>query len=530
MRGRDFRPGKIAVFFVWLAVGVLSGAMPHAAVFYVDPVHGNMANDGSHDAPWSTLADVFAHSLIESRCWAGHPWTPDMAMVPKNPGAPVRAGDTLLLRDGYHGTLLAIEYYNAAPIIIAAQAGHTPALGAVEFRSSARWILRGLHISPELAPVYVVQDLVRFVNHGWTGPAWECVLEDCTLYSVEDAAAWSAADWDSLACNGIYLSGDDMVVRGNHLRNVNFGISVTGDDARVEANVIENFCGDGIRGLGDYGEYLYNTVKNCYDVNGNHDDGFQSWSVGDDGQVGHGVVNGLVLQGNTIINYEDPAQPLRGTLQGIGCFDGMFAGWRIENNVIRTDHWHGITLLGAVDCTVINNTVLDMNDTTPGPPWIRVAAHKDGTPSSGCVVRNNLTTSLNNDSIGVVADHNILITDPDDHFVAVAAGDLHLLSGSTAVDSGSALLAPTMDRDGYGRPYGVGWDIGAYESIPVGSGDLNGDTLVNEADGRLLADYLAGNAQELTFGEAPGDMDGDGVLTACDLAGLIVNGSRSGRR
>ena len=46
----------------------------------------------------------------------------------------------------------------------------------------------------------------------------------------------------------------------------------------------------------------------------------------------------MVLRGNTIINYEDPGQPHRGTLQGIGCFDGMFVDWVIENNVVIVDH------------------------------------------------------------------------------------------------------------------------------------------------------------------------------------------------
>ena len=147
---------------------------------------------------------------------------------------------------------------------------------------------------------------------------------------------------------------------------MNFGISVTGASNVVERNVIENFSGDGLRGLGDYGVFEFNTVKNCYDVNANHDDGFQSWSVGPGG-VGTGVVRGIVLRGNRILNYEDPNQPHRGTLQGIGCFDGFFEDWIIENNEILTDHWHGITLSGARNCRIVNNTVVDLNTTSPGP-------------------------------------------------------------------------------------------------------------------------------------------------------------------
>ena len=62
-------------------------------------------------------------------------------------------------------------------------------------------------------------------------------------------------------------------------------------------------AGNGLRGLGNHCTFQYNTVKNCYDVNRNHDDGFQSWSVGPNG-IGTGEVVRMVLRGNTIINYE----------------------------------------------------------------------------------------------------------------------------------------------------------------------------------------------------------------------------------
>ena len=67
-------------------------------------------------------------------------------------------------------------------------------------------------------------------------------------------------------------------------------------------------------------------------------------------------------------NYEDPNQPFRGTLQGLGCFDGFYIDWVIENNLVVTDHWHGISLCGAVNCRIVNNTVVDANDVSPGPP------------------------------------------------------------------------------------------------------------------------------------------------------------------
>jgi parallel beta-helix repeat protein len=252
-----------------------------------------------------------------------------------------------------------------------------------------------------------------------------------------------------------------MTIRDNRLLNVNFGISVEASDSLISGNLVENFAGDGLRGLGNHCTFQYNTVKNCYKVNANHDDGFQSWSTGPNG-VGSGEVVGVVLRGNTIINYDDPNQPYRGTLQGIGCFDGTFVDWVIENNVIITDHWHGITLGGARNCLVINNTVLDQNKTSPGPPWICIDKHKNGTASVNCVVRNNLATNFKN-AAGVLQENNLRIQDPASLFVDPARFDLHLLPGAAAIDAGSSLDAPKLDRDRIGRPQGGGIDIGAYE-------------------------------------------------------------------
>ena len=244
---------------------------------------------------------------------------------------------------------------------------------------------------------------------------------------------------------------------------MNFGILSSGDSCLVEYNTIENFAGDGLRGLGDYNTFQYNIVKNSYDVNGNHDDGFQSWSVGEGG-VGTDTVWGVILRGNTIINYEDPNQPYRGTLQGIGCFDGFYANWIVENNVVIVDHYHGITLSGAVNCRIINNTVAD-RDTADGDisPWIRVGNHKDGSASAGCIVRNNIYyRTLSTDATQTV-DHNLRVRNYDSNFVDFGQFDLRLKEGSPAIDAGTHELAPAIDIRGITRPQGSLYDIGAYE-------------------------------------------------------------------
>jgi len=427
----------------------------------VDPVHGSPTGDGSAGRPWRTIQEVFDGKLVESQQWDKLPYTPERKLVTRNTGAPVRAGDTIRLRSGYHGDLLIDKYYNLGTITLTAEEGHTPRLSSLHIRSGAHWTIRGLSISAEFSPKYERHTLVHLESHNWGGPVHDIVVEDCAIASVADASGWTAQDWDRLSCSGIQADGTRMTIRNNRLHNVNFGISVSASDSLVSGNLVENFAGDGLRGLGDHSTFEYNTVLNCYKVNANHDDGFQSWSTGPKG-VGNGEVVGLVLRGNTIVNYVDPNQPYRGTLQGIGCFDGTFVDWVVENNVILTDHYHGITLSGARNCLVINNTVLDENNTRPGPPWIRIGNHKNGTPPVDCVVRNNLATAFTS-AAQVRQENNLKIQDPAALFVDPAHFDVHLRPGAAAIDAGSSLDAPRLDRDGIPRPQGQGVDLGAYE-------------------------------------------------------------------
>jgi len=438
---------------------------------YVDPVNGLDSGDGSSTKPWKTLQTVIDLQVATQTWEAPLPYTSGKKLVSVNAGAAVQAGDTIWLRSGNYGALTIASAYNSAPITVAAAPSSVPKFSNVLVQSSQNWILRGFSVSPSYATTYSADTIVTVEDHSWRGPAYDIEIDGFEIFSIPDETVWTlASDWDTKAANGVYASADRIVVHNCQLRNVNFAIAMDGKGSRVDHNTINAFCGDGMRGLGDDEVFEYNLVKNLRVVNDNHADGFQSWSTGSDGSVGTGVVKNITLRGNIFIAYENPNTPFAGGFQGIGCFDGAYENWVIENNVVLSDTYHGIALYGARNCRIVNNTVLDLDTTNTVTPWILITDLKSGVPSRDCVVRNNLTTSLNVSSDAtnnIVVDHNLIVPkNPAAYFVNLAQFNVRLASGSPAIDQGSASQAPLIDADEKPRPKGTAFDLGAYEYAP----------------------------------------------------------------
>lgn len=427
----------LGVAFLILAAAALPAS---ANDYYLAATGGSLSNPGTQASPFPNLQAVAASTKTFA------------------------AGDVLILMAGHHGSPN-LTKANSGFVTIRPQSGARATLKKLSFGSSARfWQVQKLEISPETAPTYAADTLINMAG------ASDLIIEDCLGYSVMEAHGWTKDNWNTLPCDAVYMSGSRNIVRRNVFRNIDFGIAVDrpGTQNLVQSNVIDTFNGDGLRGLADFCTFEYNTVKNCVATNDNHDDGFQSWSNGPGG-VGTGVVKGVVLRGNIIINYEDPNLPFPGELQGIGCFDGFFEDWVVENNVVLVDHWHGISFYGARNCKFVNNTVVDINNTGAGPSWLMVTAHKDGTASTGNIVRNNLVSDLALDAGSSTASNNIETTNYSAFFVNWAAHDVRLKAGSAAIDAGTSVDAPAIDILQAARPADgngdgkVAWDVGAYE-------------------------------------------------------------------
>ena len=488
-----FRSLLLSAFFV----SALSSTVAWSDTFYVDPANGSPSGDGSQANPWQTLQGLFDDNLIESQKAAVFPYNGTLQV--RNPGAPVKAGDTIKLLDGYHGDIFERGYFNSNHITIEAEAGHTPTLKGFHMQAAKNWTLRGLTVSPEFASVVDTGSIVRFETHSFHGPASDAIIEDMTIYSIADSSAWTATDWTTKAARGIQVAGNDFTIRNNRVSNISQGIATSGDDILAIGNSIENYSLDGMRGGGDRVTYENNSIKWSYNVDGNHDDAIQFFRSG--GVAHHDVV----LRGNYVESYPDPTRPLTHAAQGLGIFDGPYIDWVIENNVVMTSDLHGISIYEAENALIVNNTVIDITGQTD--TWIRV---QDSTNST---IRNNVSKAIfDTGSTGTTIDNNLILTTPqlDQIFEDWQNGDLRLKAGGAAIDAGSSILAPAEDINGTPRPIGSGIDIGAYELSLAG--DYNFDGIVDAADYTVWRDSL-GSTSELAA-----DGDGNGTVEQADYS------------
>ncbi len=432
-----------------IALGFGLASFSHAAVFYVDPETGDMAGDGSAERPWRTVQEVFEGKLIETRDGAG---------ALKNPNAPIKAGDTILLRSGYHGEINYRQAYNDDYITITAEKEHTPKVRRVFFAAASKWIIRGLTICPEFAPEFARDRLIYVVD--WGGPSSDFVIEDNTLYSTADGSEWTVEQWNERVCFGITVIGKRMKIRNNTLRYVSHGIAITGDTITVERNSIEHIGGDGIVCSADNAWLLGNTLKYFYKINSNHDDAIQFHRGRDQSTT----MRNAIVRGNTVIAWDNAvSSPLLTSPQGICNFDVPAINWRIENNIVLVRHHHGITINGCQGGVIVNNLAYNPygGNFLAG---ISCGANHAGLQSKDTVVRNNLVDSRINIPLpGNVVDHNILVTQASRYFRDLANFDVRHKTRSPAIDAGSATSAPKIDIDGKARPQGAGVDVGPYE-------------------------------------------------------------------
>ena len=366
-----------------------------AAEFHCDPARGIADGDGSASKPWRTVEEVLAARLVQMR-------GPDGRVA--DPAAPVKGGDTIWLHPGYHGALRIRSGFNERFITFAAATGAAAQVAFVEIGEGCRWRVRGLTVSPSLAPAPPARRPSSLVTLGERGgeQSAELVVEDCFIFSVADSSAWTARDWVEKPASGIWLGrhGRGHVARNNYVLNTRFGIDLCAPDCRCEGNVVDRFSGDGIRVTRDGQVVEYNVVKNNFagaeDGDRNHDDGIQAFLF----NAGRGTLRKAVVRGNLIVARDTPGLPFPNPLQGIGFFDGPLVDFVVEQNVVFVSHYHGISLYDAQGCQVVSNACSAPADAGKLRPWIMLGQKQRA--ARGNTVRDNIACSF-----GLTADPDV---------------------------------------------------------------------------------------------------------------------------
>ena len=431
--------------------------------------------------------------MISTQAHAGTAYTKgtDTALHAINSNGPIKAGDLILLRSGDHGSPTIFNMFNTDFVTVAAAPGATPIIGKMAVVSSAKWMFQGLTFqgvaSATTGANAVKTPTTSLVASGvgdWQGATSDVVFDSDNFQSASSTTGWTDADWLSNPHNlSLRIGSTCTSVSSSHFTNFLNGIFISGEKSLIFNNGFDHFSNDAMDVAASNVLIKQNTVKDGLNtkIDPYHPDGIQGWSL-----VSNGVTatnTNVVVDGNSFLKAGDASVSY---MQGISFFTGKWKGLVIQNNVVVVNVWDALSVYGAQDSKIINNTVI-ASDPTGHPSWIQVHNAGDGTQSSNVLVRNNIATSFDL-APGAVYDHNIaskfFALNPDgkrtftnsigfanvvlpavlDGFMSLdtASGtfDLRLRSTSKAVGFGAGTSAPLVDILGKSRKTPV--DLGAY--------------------------------------------------------------------
>lgn len=300
------------------------------------------------------------------------------------------------------------------------------------------------------------------------------------------------------------------------------------------------------------GKVHHNSVKN-FDAAGIYVDGWHAGAGGTTATLNHVDIFQNLTEGGGGIT--------------IGCeqSDGTVEYINIYNNLVLNSYFSGIQVRGAwgdglrKNINIYNNTVYGAAPSGGnGGAGIYVTTANLGSNNTDppVVIRNNISNfyflTTGGGTVGqiragnaaiaakITADHNIVYgpqscsqdfpacielgnrisATPTGLYLNPTANDLHLKTGSPAVNSGAAITIVNNDYDGINRPQETGYDIGAYEfPAALKPGDANGDGKIDQADKvKWLNGYIA-----LLTGTTNGDFDGNRKINGIDYIIWLAN-------
>lgn len=370
-------------------------------------------------------------------------------------------GDRLLLAPGNHGALtVQAGDFDPALIIGSADPQNPAHVDLLRVETGSGIVLQDLQVWP-LTRQRGQPTLVLGLRE-----ATNIRFERLDIRGGPQAQAyydWTLEDWTKIwRLKGVYLGGADTVLADSTITAVSTGIGVGGARAQVINNEVRGFSRDGLRGFGEGVVFRGNTVRDCIRVDGNHDDGFQSWTAR--GGAPDEIVN-ITLDGNRILEWTGaPDHPLRCHLQGISMFNGPYRDMVVQNNLVVIRAAHGITLKDGINSRIVNNTVIQIDGVKRDRPWIMEKREKVSSDAPANLIANNLVTSLKLAWRRGPAARNSVVPYPYRVFVDPETFDFRLKHDSGLRGSGDPSVAPDHDIDGTPRPSGAGIDPGAFQT------------------------------------------------------------------
>jgi hypothetical protein len=299
---------------------------------------------------------------------------------------------------------------------------------------------------------------------------------------------WGAHMWgvDNDAANGIVLQGADFVrVEGFEVSDVGNVGSPRGSSSGID---LYN-GGKHSQIVGNHVHHVGNVCANPGNTNGQVGIYVQSGKNGGSITVENNLVHhigrffvGENGCGNTTVSL-DHGMYLNGGTSGGGGASNV----TIRNNVFHDTHhgWGVQWYPGSLsNVHVLNNTFASCNESKSYTCIVLDASISSSSiknnvfynPQGGKTIEavgfsgsitlgNNLTSGIamhdrSSTPSGMTLQGNKLSTDAK---LVGPPSNLRLQSSSPAIDAGEALTSVTHDWDGGSRPFGSGWDIGAYE-------------------------------------------------------------------
>jgi hypothetical protein len=438
-------------------------------VWYFDPVHGKTqaaGGNGSQASPWNNL-----QALIQSE--PGYPY-PLLTTAPyyQSPGAgqapviktgahagPIAPGDEILLMSGNYGNLwLSIwnaEISNSAFVTIAAAPEQTPVLTSLFVAGTDDWAFNGLKVQSLQSAAVGGNSLVDIDDSSPALPTSNIVLENMTISSQDNVAAWSQAQWVASARTGLFVHSTAgttatqcISLTGSHITNVRAGAVIAAPQLLFSNNQVDHFGDDGIDYAASSLAITHNSIHDNLNIgDGNHEDAMQ-------GQLGFlpagattNYFSNILIDSNLIVRQTDPSLAFPTYLQGIDAFDSDWSNVTVSNNVVITSACWGISYSSIHNSVIENNTVVeDGLVSVPGcVASIAVGAKTpEGLPSSNTVMRNNLASrfSIDNRGIGVGANHNVALCCASPEFAWYVNGVLQYFgsvgtyANSNTIDAG----------------------------------------------------------------------------------------------